>query len=95
MKSFKNKPSMQVRTGNLIMKKIGISICVGIICCVPMVRAQQQFDGICTPVKIKILQELSMERIGFLATRSSQSALMLSSSMCRALPSKLFSLIGA
>lgn len=30
--------------------------------------AQQQFDGICTPVKIEILQEASMERVGFLAT---------------------------
>jgi len=32
------------------------------------VMAQQQFTGICTPVKIEILQEASMERIGFLAT---------------------------
>lgn len=32
------------------------------------VEAQQQFQGVCAPVKIEILQELSMERIGFLAT---------------------------
>jgi len=31
-------------------------------------RAQQQFAGVCAPVKIEILQELSLERIGFLAT---------------------------
>ncbi|MDF7800707.1 hypothetical protein P4C99_14610 [Pontiellaceae bacterium B1224] len=30
--------------------------------------AQQQFQGVCSRVKIEILQELSMERIGFLAT---------------------------
>ena len=30
--------------------------------------AQQQYQGICSRVKIEILQELSMERIGFLAT---------------------------
>jgi len=31
-------------------------------------RAQQQFQGVCSRVKIQILQELSLERIGFLAT---------------------------
>lgn len=30
--------------------------------------AQQQFQGVCSRVKIEILQELSLERIGFLAT---------------------------
>lgn len=30
--------------------------------------AQQQYQGVCSRVKIEILQELSMERIGFLAT---------------------------
>ena len=31
-------------------------------------HAQQQFQGVCSRVKIEILQELSLERIGFLAT---------------------------
>ncbi len=30
--------------------------------------AQQQFDGLCAVVKMEILQELTLERIGFLAT---------------------------
>jgi beta propeller repeat protein len=30
--------------------------------------AQQQFDGLCSEIKIEILQELTLERVGFLAT---------------------------
>ena len=32
------------------------------------VQAQQQYQGFCAAVKIEILQELTLERIGFLAT---------------------------
>lgn len=34
----------------------------------PQVQAVQQFKGVCARVKIEILQELTLERIGFLAT---------------------------
>src|ERR1039458_7862781 len=30
--------------------------------------AQQQQSGVCAPVKIQILQQLTLERVGFLAT---------------------------
>lgn len=35
---------------------------------VPSAHAAQQFQGLCSLVKIEILQELALERIGFLAT---------------------------
>lgn len=34
----------------------------------PRLHAQQQYQGFCAAVKIEILQELTLERIGFLAT---------------------------
>lgn len=39
-----------------------------ILPCAGPVRAAQQFQGLCAFVKIEILQELTLERIGFLAT---------------------------
>src|SRR5882724_11085517 len=40
-----------------------------VICWVAMtVSAQEQQSGICAPVKIQILQKLTLERVGFLAT---------------------------
>ena len=35
----------------------------------PNLPAQQQYQGFCAAVKLEILQELTLERIGFLATR--------------------------
>ena len=53
------------------MRKIG----VGTACAAALLllgvfpaRAAQQFQGVCAVVKIEILQELTLERIGFLAT---------------------------
>lgn len=54
------------RTGSLNMKRIWIGLLLAGL--VPLAMAQQQFDGVCSRVKIEILQELSLERIGFLAT---------------------------
>jgi len=57
---------VEMRKGNLSMKKRWIGLLLlGVS---PLTMAQQQFTGVCAPVKIEILQELSLERIGFLAT---------------------------
>ncbi|MDA3926313.1 MAG: hypothetical protein PF904_16595 [Kiritimatiellae bacterium] len=43
---------------------------MALICVIPVMNliAQQQYQGFCATVKIEILQELTLERIGFLAT---------------------------
>ncbi|VGO16048.1 hypothetical protein PDESU_04638 [Pontiella desulfatans] len=43
-------------------------VVLGVLALLNTALAQQQFQGVCSRVKIEILQELSLERIGFLAT---------------------------
>jgi len=61
-KAFLN---MTERTHRLIRS------CLPLVCAafsVGVLHAQQQYQGFCAAVKIEILQELTLERIGFLAT---------------------------
>ena len=41
---------------------------VAVLACVPRAWSQQQQQGLCARVKIVILQELALERVGFEAT---------------------------
>src|SRR4030067_1633519 len=42
--------------------------CLSLILMTGMSHAAQQYQGLCSYVKIEILQELTLERVGFLAT---------------------------
>ena len=66
MKTKLNQSGERKRIGSLIMKKQWIGLLLAGLA--PLAMAQQRFDGVCSRVKIEILQELSLERIGFLAT---------------------------
>ena len=47
---------------------LGLWFLIATIAFGPAVHGQQQRQGVCSRVKIEILQELTLERIGFLAT---------------------------
>ncbi|MFQ5514852.1 MAG: hypothetical protein ACE5FG_10460 [Myxococcota bacterium] len=52
------------------MRAVWGLVCLGLLTLAPaeLGRTAQQFQGLCALVKIEILQELTLERIGFLAT---------------------------
>ena len=48
--------------------QICIVVCFALLLIPRHIRAAQQYEGLCAAVKMEILQELTLERIGFLAT---------------------------
>ena len=68
MKTQNKQRNMNMRIGGWMMKKVWIGVLLAGAGLLLPVSAQQQFQGVCSRVKIEILQELSLERIGFLAT---------------------------
>ena len=48
--------------------QICIVVCFALLLKSSNIRAAQQYEGLCAAIKMEILQELTLERIGFLAT---------------------------
>jgi beta propeller repeat protein len=51
-----------------LLRLIASAVAVAVVAWPAGARAAQQFQGLCAFVKIEILQELTLERVGFLAT---------------------------
>ena len=61
-------PIMCRRFGNVVRRAGVAALFLAVVGFAGEAQAQRQYDGLCAIVKIEILQELALERTGFLAT---------------------------
>ena len=70
MKSLTQQGTEFVVNTSLLNRLLGVRTIalLAFLCALPCLQAQQQFQGVCSRVKMQIEQELTLERIGFEAT---------------------------